>query len=284
MRDAIRLREALGLSGREARSEVELLLMHALQISRAKLIAHPQLAAQAAGNQVYLESLQRRLGGEPIAYILGKREFYASVFKVSPHVLIPRPETELLVDVALARIDRRRQVSVLDLGTGSGAVAIAIAAHCPNVTITALDVSQAALDVAINNSKRLLKHYQKIRFVQSNWFKQIESESFDMIVSNPPYVAAGDRHLYSGDVRFEPQQALVGGRDGLDHLRTIIGQAPWHLAEGGWLLFEHGYDQAAACGELLHQAGFAAVFSGRDLAGHLRVAGGRWLTGASGTG
>ena len=284
MNDANRVRDALGLSNRNARSEVELLLMRALNITRAQLIARPELAMQAAGNQPYLESLRRRLTGEPIAYILGEREFYGSAFAVSPDVLIPRPETELLVDMALERIDRHKQIRALDLGTGSGVLAIEIAQQRPNVDVVAVDVSQRALDMAISNSERLLQNQRRIRFVLSDWFEQLDGTHFDLIVSNPPYVAADDQHLDLGDVRFEPRQALVGGRDGLDHLRLIIAQAPRYLTDGGWLLFEHGYDQAAVSRELLIEAGYVEPVSERDLAGHLRVSGGRRLTGASGTG
>lgn len=284
MHDAIRVRDALGLPNREARSEVELLLMRALNITRAQLIARPELAMQAASNQPYLESLRRRLTGEPIAYILGKREFYGSAFAVSSDVLIPRPETELLVDMALERIDQHKLISVLDLGTGSGAIAIEIAKERPNVGMVAVDVSQRALDMALINSEHLLRDRQHIHFIVSDWFEQLHGTHFDLIVSNPPYIADGDQHLELGDVRFEPRQALVGGRDGLDHLRLIIAQAPRYLSDGGWLLFEHGYDQAAVSRELLIEAGYAEPVSERDLAGHLRVSGGRWLTSASGTG
>jgi release factor glutamine methyltransferase len=284
MHDAVRVRDALELSSRDARSEVELLLMRALNITRARLIAHPELAMDAASNETYLAYLRRRLAGEPIAYILGEREFYGSAFTVSPDVLIPRPETELLVDTALERIDRDRQVSVLDLGTGSGAIAIAIARHCPNVDMVAVDASQKALDIALINSERLLHGEQRIRFVVSDWFERFNGTRFDLIVSNPPYVAANDHHLDFGDVRFEPRQALVGGRDGLDCLRLIIARAPRYLAAGGWLLFEHGYDQGAVSQELLAEAGYVETVSECDLAGHLRVSGGRWLTSASGTG
>lgn len=284
MRDAIRVRDALGISNRDARSEVELLLMRALNITRARLIAHPEVALKASTDQTYLEYLRRRLAGEPIAYILGEREFYGSAFTVSSDVLIPRPETELLVDMALDRVNQREHVSVLDLGTGSGAIAIAIARQRPNVRMVATDVSQSALDMARSNSEHLLQDNQQMRLLRSDWFEQLADMRFNMIVSNPPYVAAGDEHLDIGDVRFEPRMALVGGSDGLDHLRLIIAQAPQYLVEGGWLFFEHGYDQAAGCRQLLTQAGFAEPVSERDLAGYLRVSGGRRLTGASGTG
>lgn len=284
MRDAKQLRETLGLSNREARSEAELLLMRAMGISRARLIAHPELAAEAESNARYRDALRRRLAGEPIAYILGEREFYGSVFKVSEAVLIPRPETELLVDLALQRIDELSDARVLDLGTGSGAIAIAIALQRPNVAVTAVDASQDALRVAKLNCDWLLGNQQRVRLTHSNWFAQLDHTTFDLIVSNPPYVANGDAHLASGDVRFEPGQALLGGEDGLDHLRRIIAASPKHLKHGGWLLCEHGYDQADSCRHLLQQAGFADLLAERDLGGILRVSGGRWLTRDGGTG
>lgn len=285
-RDAIRLRNALGLSDRDARSEVELLLTRALDITRARLIAHPELAAAAEQNSTYLHSLERRLGGEPIAYILGEREFYGHVFSVSPDVLIPRPETELLVDLALARLEPHRVLKVLDLGTGSGAVAIAIALHRPNVTVVATDSSPASLAVADVNVKRLLGEADQGRFrlIRSDWFEQAGETRFDLIVSNPPYVAEGDPHLDVGDIRFEPVQALVSGRQGLDALATIIGEAPEHLHDGGWLLCEHGYDQAEAVRQLLRRAGFSHLVAERDLAGVTRVSGGHWLTDTTGGG
>lgn len=280
MHDALRLRDNLGLSNREARSEVELLLVRALNITRAHLIAHPELAAQAQSNAAYTEGLTRRLAGEPIAYILGEREFYGHVFAVTPDVLIPRPETELLVDMALERIEPDADVSLLDLGTGSGAIAIAIALQRPHVRIVAADASAACLRIAEENCARLLGNSARLSLVQSDWFDAFAGTSFDVIVSNPPYVAEGDTHLTQGDIRFEPRRALVGGPAGLDALQRITSLAPRHLAAGGWLLCEHGHDQAQAVRQMLHQAGLCDVVSERDLAGVLRVSGGRRLTGA----
>ena len=284
LRDAMRLRNALGLSDRDARSEVELLLTRALDITRARLIAHPELAAAAEQNSTYLRSLERRLAGEPVAYILGEREFYGHVFSVSRDVLIPRPETELLVDLALSRLEPDRPLKVLDLGTGSGAVAIAIALHRPNVRIVATDESPASLAVANINAERLLGEalQEQFQLVRSDWFEQVGGIRFDLIVSNPPYVAETDPHLDVGDIRFEPARALVSGRKGLDALSKIIGEAPEHLKSGGWLLCEHGYDQAEAVRQLLEQAGFSQLLAEHDLAGATRVSGGRWLTSATG--
>ena len=286
LRDALRLRDALGLSDRDARSEVELLLMRALDITRARLIAHPELAAAAEHDSTYLQSLERRLAGEPIAYILGEREFYGHVFSVSPDVLIPRPETELLVDLALARLDPQHTYRVLDLGTGSGAVAIAIALHRPHVSVVAIDSSPASLAVASVNARRLLGEAEpgRLQLIRSDWFGQVGATDFDLIVSNPPYVADGDPHLAIGDIRFEPGRALVSGRKGLDALSAIIGEAPGYLRGGGWLLCEHGYDQAEAVGQLLDRAGFSQRLAECDLAGVTRVSGGCWLTGTPGGG
>jgi release factor glutamine methyltransferase len=281
MHDAIHLRDMLGLSNREARSEVELLLMRALGVNRARLIAHPELAAEAAENVTYRSNLGRRAGGEPMAYILAEREFYSMVFTVSPAVLIPRPETELLVDLALERIETLQRCRVLDLGTGSGAIAVAIAAHRPQISVVAVDASEASLAVAGRNCERLLDDPGRVRLLRSDWFAALGGTRFDVIVSNPPYVAAGDPHLGRGDVRFEPRQALVAGQDGMDDLRRIIGAAPAHLNDGAWLLFEHGHDQAEGCRRLLEQAGFVDLVAERDLAGILRVSGGRWLTAGS---
>ncbi len=278
MHDANRLRDALGLSSRDARSEAELLLMRALGVTRARLIAHPELAAEAAENHTYRSSLERRMSGEPMAYILAEREFYSEVFAVSPAVLIPRPETELLVDMALERIEPQAQCRVLDLGTGSGAIAVAIAVHRPQVQLVAVDASEESLELAGRNCERLLADAGRVRLVKSDWFEALGGTRFDMIVSNPPYVPADDPHLGRGDVRFEPRQALVAGQGGMDALERIIAAAPGYLNEGGWLFCEHGHDQADACRRLLEQAGFVDLVAERDLAGILRVSGGRRLT------
>ena len=281
MHDAMHLRDTLGLSNREARSEAELLLVRALNTTRARLIANPELAAEAQVNTTYAAWLKRRLAGEPIAYILGEREFYGHVFAVTPEVLIPRPETELLVDMALERIQPDADVSVLDLGTGSGAIAIAIALQRPHIRVVAADASAACLRVAKLNCERLLGNSERMSFVQSDWFDALAETRFELIVSNPPYVAQGDTHLSQGDIRFEPRHALVGGPRGLDALQRITSRAPRHLATGGWLLCEHGYDQAQAVRQMLTDAGLSDVVSERDLAGVLRVSGGRWLAGAA---
>lgn len=261
-----------------------MLLMHALGgAARAWLIAHEHDPV-APEQQVKFEALRnRRLAGEPIAYILGEREFFGLMFKVTPDTLIPRPETELLVELAFQHIpeklpppphgERGSTYRALDMGTGSGAIALAIAHARPAAEVLACDASPAALDVARANAQRL--GIANAAFVQSNWFEALDARRFDLIVSNPPYVAADDPHLQQGDVRFEPLSALASGNDGLKDIRHIAAHAQVYLQPGGWLLLEHGYDQAAQVRELLQQNGFEEIFSARDLAGIERVSGGR---------
>ncbi len=272
MQDAKRLAAALGLSSREARAEAELLLTRALGITKARLLAHPELGLAAERSARYRAFLARRMQGEPVAYILGEREFFGLTFAVDPAVLIPRPETELLVELALDRIPEHEPCSVLDIGTGSGCIAVAIAHLRPHARLIATDLSATALAVGKTNAARHAAG--NVEFRCGDCFEPVEGERFDLIVSNPPYVATADPHLAQGDLRFEPKRALTSGADGLHMLRTVIGQARAHLHEGGWLLLEHGYDQADAVRALLTDAAFTGVFAERDLAGHLRAAGG----------
>ena len=247
------------------------LLRVALGVSDAYLVAHPGQPLTEQQHERYLDWVERRRAGEPVAYLAGEREFYSLAFKVTPAVLIPRPETELLVDIALERVPAHEPFRVLDLGTGSGCVAIAIAKHRSRAQVTATDASRAALAVARENAAR---HGSGIEFIESDWLKALAGRRFDLIVSNPPYVAEHDPHLSQGDSRFEPRAALVAGADGLSCIRLIIVQARAHLEPGGGLLFEHGYDQAARCRALLAQAGYFDVATRRDLAGIERVSGG----------
>ncbi|MFH1496001.1 MAG: peptide chain release factor N(5)-glutamine methyltransferase [Pseudomonadota bacterium] len=267
--DSQKLQQTLGLDLREARLEIQILLCHVLGVPRSWLISHDRdyLADPAA--QAYAASLARRLSGEPIAYIVGRREFFGLEFFTTPAVLIPRPETELLVELALERIPQNQPGNVLDLGTGSGVIAISIAKNRPFATVSAVDQSQAALAVARENAARL--QVPNLRLLQSNWFSSLEDEVFELIVSNPPYVEAADPHLLQGDVRFEPLSALASGADGLDDIRRIAAAALQHLKPGGWLLFEHGYNQGERCREILRQQGLSAVETIRDLAGLERV-------------
>ena len=253
--------------------DARMLLQSVLNVNHAHLIAHPDQVLTPDQEQEFSALTSRRVNGEPIAYLIGEREFYSLRFKVTPAVLIPRPETELLVDQALERIPMLQSCKVLDLGTGSGAVAIAIAKHRPLASTTAVDFSDDALIVAGVNAK--YHDATNVCIVAGDWYTGVAGEEFDLIVSNPPYVAEGDPHLGQGDLRFEPLTALVAGSDGLDCVRRIIDSATDHLTPGGWLLLEHGYDQSEACCQLLKGAGFGEVFSCSDLAGVMRVSGGK---------
>lgn len=274
--DTAALSSALGLDVSGARIEVQCLLQNVLHVPRVYLLAHPERRLTETEFTRYSERLQRRLHGEPVAYILGEREFYGLNLKVTPATLIPRPDTELLVELAVQRIPAREHCAVLDLGTGSGAIALAIAQACPQAEVLACDASAAALAVAQENARTL--GISNVSFVQSDWLTALGMQRFALIVSNPPYIAAGDPHLVQGDVRFEPVSALISGKDGLDDIRQIITRSPAHLVPGGWLLLEHGYDQAARVRGLLQDAGFDGVFSACDLAGIERASAGRAAT------
>lgn len=315
--------------------EAQMLLAHVLGISRALVIAHPERTLDAAQEERVRDFFSRRAAGEPIAYLLGTREFYGRDFAVSPATLIPRPETELIVEQALARLsdhkwpaslasarvsqietsrnsisvhpepvegrnelrcesnltpgastgsartgnpesgqaDSDARARILDIGTGSGAIAVTLALERRDAIVVAADISHDALDIANQNAHRL---DAKVEFIQSHWYTNLTGRKFDLIVSNPPYVAGRDEHLSKGDLRFEPQIALTDeSSDGLQSIRSIVDGAPAHLHPGGWLLFEHGYDQVDACRELLLKAGFENLISIDDLAGIPRVAGGQ---------
>ncbi|KQV59087.1 MULTISPECIES: peptide chain release factor N(5)-glutamine methyltransferase [unclassified Duganella] len=247
-----------------------ILVCHALGITRTALITQSERVLSADEAARVSALLQRRHDGEPVAYIVGQREFFGLDFETTPAVLIPRPDTELLVELALVRLPPRGKV--LDMGTGSGAIAVAIAHSRPDAGVTALDVSRQALAVAARNAQR---NNAAVRFLHSDWYAAVEGEQFDLIVSNPPYIADGDRHLAEGDLRFEPSGALTDFADGLSALRTIIAGAPAKLAPGSWLLMEHGYDQSVAVRALLLSSGYTDVQSWQDLAGIERVSGGR---------
>jgi release factor glutamine methyltransferase len=262
--------------------EAHMLLEHALGWTRTALITYPERRVDMQQALVALSLFARRRAGEPVAYLTGEREFYGLMFQVSSAVLIPRPETELLVEQALLRLDNTAGQSVLDLGTGSGAIAVSLASLHKNILLTACDESHAALSIAKQNAQALLAgDTSRIQMIESDWYGALGSAKFDLIVSNPPYIAVADAHLSQGDLRFEPPRALASGNDGLDAIRIIVRDAPRHLNIGGWLLFEHGYDQADACSALLKQAGFSPIFCEKDLAGIPRVSGGRWLSKAA---
>lgn len=256
-------------------SEARLLLMHAASVTATEITAHPERDLDSRKLPEFMSLVARRVAGEPIAYLLGRREFYGREFIVTPAVLIPRPETELLVDTALAKVSRTpcgalhgSTPRILDLGAGSGCVAITLALELGG-EVTAVDVSAAALGVARDNAQRL---GARVKFIESDWFAAIEGQ-FDLIVGNPPYVSEGDPHLAEGDLRFEPMGALASG-DGLDAIRRILADAPRYLAPGGGLFLEHGYDQAEAMRTLLEEAGFGNIEQHQDLAGIVRVSGG----------
>lgn len=270
LRDATRR-----LQGRSEtpRLDAEVLLAEALGQPRGYLYAWPERGLTTVENTRFMALLERRRQGEPIAYILGRREFWSLELKVTPATLIPRPETELLVEQALARLPLDRPLRAADLGTGGGAVALAIARERPKVNLVATDNSAAALVVAADNARRL--GVGNVEFRLGDWCDALRDEWFALIVSNPPYVAAGDPCLTQGDARFEPRAALVAGPDGLDALRRISAQAGACLEPGGWLLLEHGAGQSAAVAALLQAAGWTEREIYRDAAGLERVSGGR---------
>ena len=251
-------------------------MLHVLgksQDERTWLISHDDEELNDATSLTFQTLCQRRLNGEPHAYIVGSKPFFGLVLQVDKRVLVPRPDTETLVEWALTFSKTRR---LLDMGTGSGAIALALKHSRPDWQVSALDASSDALIVAQNNAKRLNLN---VNFLQSSWFEALaesKSAKFDLIVSNPPYIVEGDWHMAA--LAHEPKQALTSGADGLDDIRQIIAHAPQFLISNGWLLLEHGYDQAAAVRDLLDKRGFVQVQSKLDLAGIERCSGGQWLT------
>jgi release factor glutamine methyltransferase len=262
------------IAGRIGRGDARRLVEHVCGVSHAELIAHPERAMSGEETARLGDLVERRAAGEPLAYLLGSAWFGGHEFMVTPDVLIPRPETELLAALAMERARALEKPRVADLGAGSGCVAITIALGCPRAEVTATDISAAALDVARVNAAR---HGARVRFAPGDWFAPLTGEIFDIAVSNPPYVADGDPHLERDGLPFEPRRALVGGADGLACLRALAAAAPRHLAPGGWLLLEHGYNQAAEARKLLTAANFRQVASWRDEAGIERVSGGRFF-------
>jgi len=253
--------------------DAQVLLAHVLATDRTWLAAHSDAPLDRAQADAFMALAKRRRDGEPVAYLTGKREFWGLPLAVSSAVLIPRPETETLVEASLARLPADHEVDVLDLGTGSGAIALALAHERPRANVVAVDVEADALAVARGNAESL--KLANVRFVHSNWYTALADARFDVIVANPPYVAGGDPHLVEGDLRFEPGAALTPGGDGLAALRVIIAGAPAWLKPGGHLAVEHGHDQSDAVRELFAAAGFADVMAYRDLAGIPRVVAGK---------
>lgn len=257
--------------------EIRMLIMYVMQLTRVELITRSEEIFSIEQVQQLNDLIERRLNGEPLAYLIGEKEFFSLPFYVTPDVLIPRPETELLVDILIERT--LPQGVVLDMGTGSGAIAVAAAYHRPDITVIAVDKSEAALNIARHNAHINLGFENKICFIQSDWFDNLKSHNFlfSMIVSNPPYIAVDDEHLQHNGLSFEPIDALTDHRDGLSALRVLIQEASQYLQESGYLWVEHGYDQAFVVRELFLQNGFVDVVHVKDLAGINRVTGGRLL-------
>ena len=255
-----------------ARLDAELLLAAALGKSRSYLHTWPEKIVSSESALIFADYLHRRRAGEPVAYILGQQGFWNLDLEVAPHTLIPRPDTELLVETALQLLPAT-SANVLDLGTGSGAIALALASERAAWQVTAVDRVLEAVALAERNRQRLA--LDNVTVLNSHWFSALADHRFDLIISNPPYIAAGDVHLAEGDVRFEPESALVAGPDGLDDIREIVAAAPQHLNPGAWLMLEHGYDQGAPVRDLLQGAGFTQVQSRKDLGAHERITLGR---------
>jgi release factor glutamine methyltransferase len=266
-------KELSELADTDPQLEAEVLLASILGVTRSHLFAWPEQALTAEQERCFKEQVERRQQGEPIAYLTGQREFWTQLLEVSPATLIPRPETELLVAWALELIPVESSSKIADLGTGCGAITAALATELPRCRIVATDSSPEALVVAEANFSRL--RLERVSVIQGDWCGALPPEErYDLLVTNPPYVAVGDPCLQQGDLPREPLQALVSGHDGLDDIRRIIVEAPDHLVAGGWLLLEHGAEQGEALRCLLNDAGFSNIETRRDLAGHERVTGG----------
>ncbi len=271
------LQPGITLAGCENASPLEridtrMLLMHGLGLTRTQLITQSEQILTTQQLTILEGLFSRRMLGEPMAYIVGEREFFGLSFHVTPDVLIPRPDTELLVELALQYAPEHS--SLLDLGTGSGAIAVSLAHQRPDLAVCALDISAAALVIAQGNARRHLPA-TRLELLQSDWYQAVAGRRFHTIVSNPPYIVKDDSHLSQGDLRFEPLNALTDHADGLSAYRRLTGEAHLHLEPQGWILLEHGYDQAEAVRQLLCEAGFEQIQSWRDLAGIERVTGGR---------
>ncbi len=256
-----------------ARLDAEVLLAHVLDKQRVYLLTWPERALTDAQQHRYQQLITQRLQGVPIAYLTGTREFWSLPLMVSSDTLIPRPDTETLVSIALQKLHGKQAQRICDLGTGSGAIALALASERPDCELLATDISAASLEIAEQNATQLGLH--NIRFQQSDWFAALTDQQFDLIVSNPPYIAQQDPHLTQGDVAYEPRQALSAGPEGLDDLLLIAAGAQEHLSSAGWLLMEHGYQQAEATRYLLKYMGYINMHSWQDETGNPRVSGGQ---------
>ncbi|MDR0588208.1 MAG: peptide chain release factor N(5)-glutamine methyltransferase [Burkholderiales bacterium] len=274
MPQTLTIRQALFFEG-IGKTEARVLLSHLLKKETAYLLAHDTETLDATSAQLYISYVKRCLKGEPVAYIIGQKECYGLMFRVTPDVLIPRPDTETLIEAALAVIPSDQPCRVLDLGTGSGVVAIAIAHHRPNADVFAADVSEAALEVARQNAKNLLGDVSRFHVVLSDWFsafpEPLFSRSFDVIVSNPPYIKEGDAHLTETGLPYEPHAALVSGKQGLDAITHLCARAPNYLKPRGYFMLEQGYDQADAVANLMTLNGLTDIEHKKDLSGIRRV-------------
>lgn len=256
------------LNNDQAKLDAEILLSFVTQQNRSHFYTWPEAPLSLQQANVFFQLIEQRRQGQPIAYLTGEREFWGLNLNVTPATLIPRADTETLVEAALYTLQNTTSPKVLDLGTGSGAIALAIKSERPDAQVYAVDRSDAALSVAKQNAQ---KHHLDITFLTGSWFEPIQDLQFDLILSNPPYIEQNDQHLTQGDLRFEPTSALVAGADGLDDLRLIINQACYYLNQQAWLMVEHGYNQADAVAELFEHAGYQAIELKRDLSGQARV-------------
>ncbi len=263
------------LASTTPRLDAEILLAHMLNVSRGYCYSHADQALNLEQQKAYQALIERRMTGEPIAYIVGKQAFWNHDFEVTPDTLIPRPETELLIQLLLSELPTESELQIADLGTGSGAIALTLAKERPNWHITATDFSKEALQVAKKNAQRL--SVENIEFSQGSWCLALSQTSYHAIIANPPYIATDDPHLGWGDVRFEPTSALISGPDGLSALKEIISNACEYLHNGGYLLLEHGYNQGPAVRELFSSCGFSRIKTEHDLAGHERATSGVWM-------
>ena len=266
--DAVQQARAAGLE----RLDAQLIVCTVLGVPRSWVLAHDSDPLPPEHLPRLLDWLRRRAAGEPFAYLQGEKEFFGLMLRVTPDTLVPRPDTETLVHWALELLPADQPHDVADLGTGSGAIALAIAQQRPQARVTAVDVSAGALTVALDNARR--HALANVQGRQGSWFEPLAGQRFDLIASNPPYIAEGDPHLLA--LQHEPRSALTAGPDGLDDLRTLVRQAPAHLNAGGWLLLEHGHDQAEQVQQLLQAAGFTQVATRIDLGGNPRCTGGCW--------
>jgi len=255
--------------------DAQVLLCHVLQCNSAHLAAWPEKALTDEQQEKYNLLVAGRQQGCPVAHLTGQREFWSLNFAVDNSTLIPRPETETLIEFILSHFADRKQLRMLDMGTGTGAIAIAVAKEMPGWQIVASDISAAALELARHNSEKLKS--ENISFIQSDWFQNISAKDFDLIVSNPPYIAADDPHLSQGDVRFEPATALISGSSGMDAIEHICAQAKNQLAKNGWLIVEHGYNQKQQVADCLTSNGYVQITQQQDLSGHIRMSAGKYI-------